>query len=352
MHRPCIKNYTLPEAEALFESLNERTYRARQLFNWLYERNVETFDAMTDFSKDLRRLLDERYCLNPLSLADRIESTINGTQKFLFETRDGEFIESVLLRGESDDDRTTICVSSQVGCAMGCRFCRTASIGFRRNLGTAEILDQLCQVRRLSGIKNDNVVFMGMGEPFMNYDNVLAAAAIMNYSFGFHISVRRITISTCGITDAIERYIDEKKPYNLAISLNDTVPEKRKAFMPVENRYPADGIRCLLEGKFPVSRNRVTIEYVMRTDNISADDARRLKRMFRHSRIKLNLIRLNAGDHGLVPPSDEEVGAFIKELEIMNVPINIRKSAGSDIGAACGQLAGQRYHTRKALHVR
>ncbi len=339
-----IKNYTLPEAENLFASLGAKPYRAKQLFSWMYEKNVDSFEAMTNFSKELRLELTGKYDLQALLLEDRLVSKIDGTEKYLFKTCDGLYIESVLIKNEgSDEGRLTVCVSSQVGCAMGCAFCRTAKIGFKRNLEAAEILDQLCQVRRISGLKNNNVVFMGMGEPLLNYDNVMRAADIMNYSFGFHISVRKITISTCGVHAGIERFIDERRPYNLAISLNDTLSEKRRRSMPVEKKYPIEKIAHMLEEKFPVSRSRLTIEYVMRGDNISREDAARIKTMFRTRRIKLNLIPLNPGDHGMPIPSDEAVRDFVKELEIMNVPISLRKSSGADIGGACGQLSGRRY---------
>lgn len=341
MKKSHIKNLTLIEAEELFGKLGEKEYRAKQLFNWLYERNVDSFALMTDFSKKLREELDDKFAISALDLIERRISQVDGTEKYLFKTHDGHYIETVLLKNEqSDDGRLTICISSQVGCAMGCGFCETAKIGFKRSLDPAEILDQVSQVRRVTGLLNNNIVFMGMGEPFLNYDNVLKAADIMNYSFGFHISVRKITISTCGITPAIERFIDEARPYNLAISLNDTLPEKRLKHMPVERKYPVAGIAELLNKKFPVSRNRVTLEYIMRKDNISGEDAKRLKKMFRYSRIKLNLIPLNPGNHEMELPSREEMDAFIKELEIMNVPVSERKSLGTDINGACGQLAG------------
>jgi 23S rRNA (adenine2503-C2)-methyltransferase len=344
MSRTNIKNFDLREAGEIFARWGEKSYRARQLFNWLYEKNVESFDEMTNFSRDLRKSLADNFILTPLTLEDRLVSKIDGTEKFLFATLDGNYIESVLLKNEgSEEGRVTVCISSQIGCRMGCRFCQTARIGFKRNLETGEILDQLNQVRRITGIRNNNIVFMGMGEPFGNYDNVMKAADIMNYSFGFHISARKITLSTSGLTDGIERFIDEKRPYNLAISLNDTEHDKRIVNMPVEKKYPFKGITELLKKKFPASRNRVTIEYVMRKDNISIDDARRLKQMFRYGRIKLNLIPLNPGDHPLEVPGQEEADAFIAELEKMNVPISVRKSLGSDIEGACGQLSGRRY---------
>lgn len=341
-----IKDFNYNEITSLMTDFGEKEYRARQLFNWLYERNIADFAEITNFSKDLRRRLSEKYTVSPLVLEDREISSVDGTEKFLFRTSDGHYIESVLIKNDSDNDtRLTICISSQIGCQMGCRFCETAKIGYIRNLSTGEILDQVCHVRRITGLKNNNIVFMGMGEPFMNYDNVIKAADIMNYSFGFHISVRKITISTSGILPAIERFIDEKKPYNLALSLNDTEAEKRIINMPVEKKYPFKNIANMLAKKFPASRNRLTIEYIMRKDNISLEDAKRLKRMFKYARIKLNLIPLNPGKHNLSIPGGEEIESFLKELEIMNVPVSIRKSMGSDISGACGQLSGKKYNT-------
>ncbi len=339
-----IKNYSLGEVADFFKSYGEKEYRARQLFNWLYERNASSFQEMTDFSKELRNRLAGDFILSPLKLVENLKSAKDGTEKFLFSTIDNNFIESVLIRNDTTDDgRLTVCISSQIGCPMGCRFCSTSKIGFKRNLETGEILDQLCQIRSITGLRNNNIVFMGMGEPFMNYDNVMKAADIMNYSFGFHISVRKITISTAGLTTEIERFIDEKRPYNLAISLNDTLPEKRIINMPVEKKYPFEDISELLKRKFPVSRNRVTIEYVMRRDNVSIDDARRLNKIFRYGRIKLNLIPLNSGESGFEAPSPEDAERFIKELVLMNVPLSVRKSFGSDIEGACGQLSGRMY---------
>jgi 23S rRNA (adenine2503-C2)-methyltransferase len=346
MSQVIIKNSDIREAGEIFAQLGERSYRARQLFSWLYEKNIESFDEMTNFSKDLRKSLADNFILTPLKLEEHLISKIDGTEKFLFSTLDGNYIESVLLKNDgTEEGRVTVCISSQIGCKMGCRFCQTARIGFKRNLETGEILDQLNQIRRTTGIRNNNIVFMGMGEPFGNYENVMKAADIMNYSFGFHISARKITISTSGLTEGIERFIDEKRPYNLAISLNDTQHEKRIINMPVEKKYPFKGIVDLLKRKFPVSKNRVTIEYVMRKDNISIDDARRLQKMFKYGRIKLNLIPLNPGDHPLEVPGQDEIDAFISELEKINVPLSVRKSLGSDIDGACGQLSGRKYKT-------
>jgi 23S rRNA (adenine2503-C2)-methyltransferase len=342
-----IKNYSLEEITEYFTSIGEKSYRARQLFSWIYDRNIETFNEMTNFSKELREKLSLEFELSPLTLEEKLVSDIDQTEKFLFKTIDNKYIETVLIKNDgTEDGRLTVCVSSQVGCAMGCVFCSTAKLGFIRNLEPAEILDQLNQIRRVSGLRNNNIVFMGMGEPFMNYENVLKAADIMNYSFGFHISVRKITISTCGVLPQIERFIDEKRMYNLALSLNDTDFTKRAANMPIEKKYPFEKIALLLKKKFPVSRNRLTIEYVMRKDNISKIDAEKIKKLFKFGRIKLNLIPLNLLDSeslDMLRPTDEEMSLFIKDLEIMNVPVSVRKSMGEDIGGACGQLSGRRH---------
>jgi len=344
-----IKNFDYNELCSVIADFGEKEYRVKQIFVWLYEKNIEDFNEMTNISKELRNKFNERYIMSPLSLEDREISTIDGTEKFLFKTFDNHFIESVLIKSEGDKNRLTICVSSQVGCPMGCKFCETTKTGFIRNLDTGEILDQICQVRRITGLINNNVVFMGMGEPFLNYNNVLKAADIMNYTFGFHLSVRKITISTCGILPAIERFIDEKRPYNLALSLNDTDSNKRVVNMPVEKKYPFKKIAAILKNRLPVSRNRLTVEYIMRKDNISFEDVNRLKEMFNYSKVKLNLIPLNTGNHDLKFPERHEIDSFIKKLEEMNIPVSLRKSMGSDISGACGQLSGKKYGLKDSI---
>ncbi|MDA3900856.1 MAG: 23S rRNA (adenine(2503)-C(2))-methyltransferase RlmN [Spirochaetes bacterium] len=339
-----IKNFTIDETELFFASIGEKAYRARQLYAWMYGKNVATFDEMSNYSKSLRALLKQKCVVSPLICEDRQTSQIDGTEKFLFKTYDGHYIESVLLKNDfNDTGRLTICISSQIGCQMGCTFCHTARIPFIRNLETAEILDQINQVRRLSGLSNNNIVFMGMGEPFMNYNNVIKAATIMNYTFGFHLSVRKITISTCGILPRIEQFIEEEHLFNLAVSLNDTSSEKRSVSMPINRKYPLEKLADLFNKKMPKAHNRLTLEYVLRKDNISKDDAKRLKKLFKYSRIKLNLIPLNCSTDNTARPSDEEIESFIKELEILNIPITVRKSLGSDIDGACGQLSGKKY---------
>ncbi|MFW5808195.1 MAG: 23S rRNA (adenine(2503)-C(2))-methyltransferase RlmN [Spirochaetota bacterium] len=339
-----IKNYSLPEMEEYFHSRGLERYRARQLFIWLYSRNAERFDEITTFSKKLRQELSDSFVLSPLTLEERRVSQVDRCEKFLFKTGDGHYIESVLLKNEYEDDgRLTICLSSQVGCQMGCTFCQTARIGFKRNLEPGEILDQISQIRRITGLVNNNIVFMGMGEPFMNYNNVIKAAQIMNYDFGFHISVRKITISTCGILPRIRQYIDEGHLFNLAFSLNDTDPDKRRRYMPVEKIYPSGEILRLFSQKMPKTHNYLTVEYVMRHDNISVENARRLKELFGGARVKINVIPLHPGAHSLDAPDQGAVDRFLSRLEQLDIPVTVRRSLATDINGACGQLSGKKY---------
>jgi 23S rRNA (adenine2503-C2)-methyltransferase len=350
MQKKLIKNYSIEEVIERFKELGEKEFRARQLFSWMYSRNAESFEEMTVFSKDLRAKLSEKYILSPLVLEDRLISGLDATEKYLFKTHDGHYIESVLIKRDgSDDGKLTICISSQAGCAMGCSFCETAKIGFIRDLEVSEIIDQINHIRRVTGLDNNNIVFMGMGEPFMNYERVIKAATIINYSFGFHISSRRITISTCGVLSKLERYIDEGHLFNLALSVNDTESSKRLINMPVEKKYPISKVAEMLNKKFPVSRSRLTLEYVMRSDNITKQDAVRLKKLFHNTRIKLNLIPLNSSEKSDNIPTQKEIETFLEHLKIMNVPIIVRKSCGQDINGACGQLSGKKY--KKAVNI-
>jgi len=337
---------------------SEPSFRLKQVEEAIFKNLITNWDEAKNLPASLREKLKEK-CPLEINAVLKV-SKDNSTAKALIILKDGAKIETVLMKHNPKDThsfagldedksaRNSICVSTQVGCPMGCAFCATGTLGLTRSLTQDEIIEQILFFARhlkKTEEKITNITFMGMGEPFLNYDNALKAADIMNYSFGFHLSVRKITISTSGIHPAIERYIDEKRPYNLALSLNDTESVKRLVNMPVENKYPFEKIAAMLNEKFPVSRNRLTIEYVMRKDNISRDDAKRLKKMFKYSRIKLNLIPLNKGNHELPIPTEQEIQEFIKELEIMNVPVSIRKSMGSDISGACGQLSGKKYRS-------
>ncbi|MBN1500357.1 MAG: 23S rRNA (adenine(2503)-C(2))-methyltransferase RlmN [Spirochaetes bacterium] len=339
MEKKYIKNLSLDETENLFKVLQINPERAKELFTWIYEKNTADFHEINIFPLKIRKFLAENYELSPL-VAEKVQQSSDGTIKILLKTEDDLYIETVLIPNRQKSKiRYTVCISSQAGCAMGCSFCQTAKTGFKRNLQTAEILDQINHIRRISGIKNNNVVFMGMGEPFNNYDSVIKAAEIMNYTFGFHLSNYKITVSTCGIFDGIRKFVEQKKPFNLAISLNDTDMEKRRLNMPVEKKYPFSEIINYLKIHLPSSKNRVLIEYIMRADNISESDALRLKEIIFSEKILLNCIVLNQGDHNFQIPDSSAVELFLQYLDNLKITYTLRESYGSDISAACGQLS-------------
>ena len=342
-----LKALSKDEISGFMEQQGLPKYRTDQLLDWLYIRYAASLDDITEFSKDLRKRLGGIACIGNLQLVKRQQSS-DGTEKFLFELEDGQTIESVLI---PDKDRLTLCISSQVGCAMGCRFCLTGKSGLIRNLRAWEIVEQILSVNRLIMPKKiTNIVFMGMGEPLANFDEVVEALKrIISY---FGISKRRITLSTSGLAPKILELPGRAPEVNLAISLNATTDAVRDRLMPVNKKYP---IRSLLEacGKFPLRpRRMLTFEYVLIAGvNDSVEDGSRLVRLLRGLRCTVNLIPLNPPDphagSDLQRPSDAAVLAFQKVLEENNMTVLIRESKGQDILAACGQLRG-RYSVERA----
>ncbi len=331
----------LPALEAFFAALGERPFRARQFMHGVYKRGARDFAGLTELGRGLRARLAETASLALPRVAEVRESS-DGTRKLLLELADGEAVETVLI---PDGERLTQCVSSQVGCAMGCAFCRTAGLGLRRNLSTAEIVGQVLLGQDLAGASGrvTNVVFMGMGEPLANLDPVLRAFRILSSDHGLNITRRRLTISTCGLVPALEKLPPEVLP-SLAISLNATSDAVRDRLMPVNRRYP---IALLLEtlGRLPLPpRARFTVEYVLIGGvNDSLDDARRLVRLLSQLRCKVNLIAYNP--HPGSPfraPDPEAVEAFQNHLLAKNFTAVLRRSRGQDIQAACGQLRAER----------
>jgi len=342
-----LKQLSEEELKAFVERLGQEPYRARQIINWIYKRHAVSFEEMTDLSKPFRRVLEGNAFISRLKLLKRYVSG-DGTQKFLFELEDGETIESVLI---PDKNRLTLCISSQVGCAMGCKFCMSGKIGLRRNLKNYEIVDQIIEVERwiktatshaISSITN--IVFMGMGEPLYNFNEVMNAIRKITDLMGF--SKRRITISTVGIIPKIYELGKSAPSINLAISLNATTDEVRNKIMPVNKRYP---MQRLIEAckVFPLSpRKRITFEYVLLNGiNDSEDDALRLAGLLKGIRSKVNLIPYNPIErHRKItsfefqrPPHDK-ILRFQEILLRAGVTTLIRKSKGVDIFAACGQL--------------
>lgn len=346
-----LKNLSPSELNEFLKSFGKERYRGTQILRWLYQRGVHSFDEMTNLSKAFRRELGRVSfisALNPL----RIEQADDGTKKYLFELEDGNRIESVLL---PDRARLTLCVSTQVGCALGCRFCLTGKMGWKRDLRVSEILNQLLSVRKFLPEKKviTNIVLMGMGEPLANYDNSLKAIALMTHPDALKFSARRITLSTAGLLPGLERLLKEKISFRLAVSLNATEEDVRSYLMPVNRVYPLHSVLALCR-RFPLKpRTRITFEYVLVEGvNDSRLDAKRLLRLLNGIPSKVNLIPLNeAREIPFKKPSEEKVKAFQEILMQGGLTAIVRASKGREISAACGQLRGETSEWRRVETV-
>lgn len=338
---PDIKNMTLEEIEGFISGMGKQKYRARQLMKWIYQSGTADFSSMTDLSKDFRAELARKARISTLKI-EEVQSSRDGTRKILFRLEDGEFIESVIIPGRRD---RTLCVSTQAGCRMGCMFCLTGKTPFRRNLTPAEITGQIIEAkfRVPEGREIDNIVLMGMGEPLDNYDNVLKAIRIITAEFGLAISTRKITLSTCGLPDRIIR-LGLDIPVNLAISLNAPDDATRSGIMPVNRRHPlVELIKACRDYSMP-KRRRITFEYILMAGvNDSRQSAEKLAKLLRGVRCKINLIAFNEYPGAqFKTPSPEAVEEFRNVLIRHGYTAILRKSKGSDILAACGQLSGTR----------
>lgn len=335
MEKIDLKSLSKDDVESFIKDAGLPPFRSRQILHWIYERYAQSLDEITELSKKLREELAERAYISNLTLLNRMTSH-DGTEKFLFGLEDGETIESVLI---PDEERLTLCISSQVGCAMGCVFCLTGKSGLKRNLGPHEIIDQVISVNRMILPRRiTNIVLMGMGEPLANFDNVVEALRRMTGVMV--ISPRRITLSTAGIVPRIAELGQLGLKVNLAISLNATTDSVRDVIMPINKTYP---IKALLDScrKLPLQQTRkITFEYVMLKDiNDSTADAKRLVRLLHGIQSKINLIPFNPySDCEYERPDDIAVLRFQEILAKADVTVLIRKSKGRDILAACGQL--------------
>lgn len=365
-----LKNLTLSTLERFLQGQGKERFRALQVFKWIYQQDAHGFDEMTNISKALRMELAETACISNLE-PEAVEEGSDGTRKYLFSLADGNSVESVLIPIEG---RNTLCISSQVGCAMACEFCLTGTFKLTRNLTTAEIVNQIMAVKRDlirnpplvaagagTGLEsfddsddNDaeqqdspsairNIVLMGMGEPLHNLDNVIPAIQIMIDGNGLQLSNRRVTVSTCGLVPEMARLGREIPNVNLAVSLNATTDELRDRIMPVNRKYP---LRVLLKAckEFPLpGRRKVTFEYVMLGGiNDTLDDAKRLLKLISDIPNKVNLIPFNEHEGcGFKAPTRAAIDAFHKYLIDRHVTVITRDSRGGDISAACGQLKGK-----------
>jgi 23S rRNA (adenine2503-C2)-methyltransferase len=331
-----LKNLTLPGLETFLQGQGKERYRATQIFKWLYQHDVCSFVEMTNISKVLREQLEQTACISRLE-PEVVEVGSDGTRKYLFRLSDGHAVESVMIPGE---DRNTLCISTQVGCAMQCAFCLTGSFSLTRHLTTAEIVNQILAVGR--DVEVRNIVLMGMGEPLHNLDNVIAALQIMVEDNGLQLSTRRVTVSTCGLVPELE-LLGQKVTVNLAVSLNATTDELRDRIMPVNKAYPIATLLAALK-RFPLpGRRKITIEYVLLGGlNDSLDDAKRLVRLLSDIPCKVNLIPFNPHEGAdFKTPTTAALDAFHRYLLDRHFTVITRDSRGSDISAACGQLKGK-----------
>ena len=331
-----IKEYNLDELKDELEQLGEKKYRAEQIFKWIYVDKVKEFDEMTNLSIELREKLKKEYTMCNFNILKKQESS-DGTKKYLFDVLDGNAIETVLMQYHHGK---TICVSSQIGCKMGCKFCASTGIKFVRSLTAGEIVEQILAVEQDIGDKISNVVFMGIGEPFDNYDNVMKAIKIINNQKGLNIGARHISISTSGLVPMIYKFADEELQCTLSISLHATNDEKRSAMMPINNRYNINELMEACRYYINKTNKRISFEYALAKDNNdNLEDAKELVKLLKGMLCHVNLIPINKIENGAyVKSSNENIIRFRDYLNEKGIVATIRRELGSDIDAACGQL--------------
>ena len=334
-----IKDLTFDELKAELEALGEPGFRAGQVFSWLYHKGKATFGEFSDISKRLKEKLEANYFIGRMDVAERRRSA-DGTEKFLFRLPEGNFIETVLI---PSGKRRTVCLSTQAGCKFACIFCASGLDGFKRNLSPSEITGQVLFLRDTLDRELTNLVFMGMGEPLDNFDNLEKAVRIMNSPEGMEIAARRMTISTCGLVPGIERLAKLDLQVNMSLSLHAVTDRLRDKLMPVNRKYPLEKIIEACEDYLKSGGRMMTLEYILIKDiNDSRNDAEGLAGIARRLRAKVNII-----DYSPVPgfeyerPDEPAPRTFVKRLEERKVHVTRRQSKGTDIDAACGQLSGR-----------
>ena len=345
MEKKDIRSMTPEELEAfVVNDLKDKKFRARQIYDWMHVKCVQNFDEMTNLSKVLRQKLSENATLCPVEKADCLISQIDGTRKYLFRMEDGSIIESVLMKYKHGN---SVCISSQVGCRMGCRFCASTLLGLERNLNTSEMLGQIYAIQRDTVERVSNVVIMGTGEPLDNYDAVVRFIRMISDEKGLNISQRNITLSTCGIVPKIYQLADEHLQITLAISLHASDNEKRKSMMPIANKYDMDTLLEACRYYYETNGRRLTFEYSLaRGVNDSPEDARALAKLLKGFMWHVNLIPINPVEERSYVQSDRKsIVNFKNSLEKYGGNVTIRREMGRDIQAACGQLR-RRYMTQ------
>ncbi len=338
-----IKNYNLDILKEELKKIGEKPFRAEQIFKWIYQDKVDSFDKMTNLSIELRKKLDENFTLGNFKIIKKLES-VDGTKKYLFDVQDdkGNMIESVLMQYHHG---YTICVSSQIGCKMGCKFCASTGIPFERSLSSGEIVEQLLAIERDTGITISNIVFMGIGEPLDNFDNVMNAIEIINNPKGLNIGARHISISTSGLVPKIYELADreDKMQCTLSISLHSSNNKKRSEMMPVNNAYPIEELIKACKYYIQKTNKRISFEYALAKDNNdNLEDAKELVKLLDGMLAHVNLIPINPIEQGKYSKStNENIIKFRDYLNEHGIVATIRRELGSDINAACGQLRRQ-----------
>ena len=332
-----IKSFTLAELTEEFLALGEKKFRATQVFEWLHKRGATEFSQMTNLSAELRETLDKKYMIVSLREVRRLASAQDETVKFLFSLPDDKVIESVFMKYKHGN---SVCISSQVGCRMGCRFCASTLGGLERNMLPSEMLEQIYRIQELTGERVSNVVVMGTGEPMDNYDNLVRFLRLISAPEGQNMSIRNITVSTCGIVENMRRFAEEGLPVTLALSLHAPNDEARRRLMPVANKYALKDVLAACDYYFEKTGRRISYEYsLVAGENDNEAEADALGKLLRGKNCHVNLIPVNPiKEREYRQSSFKNVLNFRKRLEKYNINVTIRRELGADIGAACGQL--------------
>lgn len=346
MEKIDIKSLDLSELTEQILALGEPKFRAKQIFEWLHQKQVLSFSEMTNISAKFQQLLDSRFYINSLKIAKKLVSQIDNTVKYLYELRDGEFVECVLMDYHHG---TSICISSQVGCKMGCTFCASTIAGFVRNLSPSEMLDQIYTSSRDSGRKISSVVMMGIGEPLDNYDNILRFLKLVSDENGLNLSLRHLSLSTCGLVERIYQLADLKLGLTLSISLHAPNDEIRSKTMPINRKYSIDELLTACRYYTDVTRRRISFEYALiRGVNDSEKDARELSTKLRGMLCHVNLIPVNRVEETDYHASTQSnVLRFQRLLLSLGINTTVRRTLGADINAACGQLRRNRHNFKR-----
>ncbi len=339
-----ILSLSLNEIKEFLTEKGEKAFRAKQIYEWLWKKPVNSFEAMTNISKNLRTLLDENFFIQAAHVYE-MQVSKDKTIKLAFKLWDGFLVEGVLIPTE---DRATACISSQVGCNLGCEFCATGKLGFKRNLSVGEIYHQVVEIAKMAAEKYNlsltNIVLMGMGEPLLNYNNVLEAMAMVSSENGLGMSPQRITLSTVGLPRMIKKLADDQIKFNLAVSLHSANDKKRTEFMPVNQKNSLSDLRDALVYFNEKTGQRITFEYLLMDGmNDSLKDAKELAEYCKSFPVKINIIEYNStSDKRFKRSSNDAFNEFVTFLKSRNLVVNVRRSRGQDIAAACGQLAGKK----------